>query len=214
VRHERRTTDGIATEIAVGRSNGTIRAMTERIDTFLARLERLSIDDLQVLALPPADPDERDGLLDRVDAAAKAAGRLDELDEAADRATAAIVRALSFRGLEPTWFGLNWGRSMARADDRAALVRAVEDAAVAAVVADLLPEDAAALAEPFELVAGMAGAAPAVNPSSGTHRNVVRAAWLLAAVALVIGIGVLLTELVAEIVQQTIGCGNLLHLLC
>jgi hypothetical protein len=174
--------------------------MSERIDAFLARLERLSIDDLQVLALPPADPDERDALLDRVDAAARAAGRLVELEEGTDRATAAIVGALSFRGYEPTWFGLNWGRALARSEDRAALVEAVEDAAVAAVVADLAPEVAAALAEPFELVASMAGTAPAVNPTSSAHRNAVRAAWVFGAFGWLFAAGIALMDLALQIV--------------
>src|SRR5262249_40966325 len=119
--------------------------------------------------------------------------------EAADRASAVIVGELSFRGLEPTWFGLNWGRSLARSEDRAALVQAVEDAAMAAVVADLVPDDAAALAEPFELVASMAGTAPTVNPAARAHPTVVRLAWLFGASGLIIGFGVLLTTLVVEI---------------
>jgi len=178
--------------------------MSVRIDAFLARLDRLSIDDLQVLALPPAHPDERDALLDRADAAARAAGRLAELEDAADRANEAIVTALSARGYEPTWFGLNWGRALARSEDRAALVQAVEDAAIAAVVADLVPEDAAALAEPFELVASMAGTAPAVNPTSTRHRNVVRAAWVFGAFGLLFAAGITLTDVVVNVV-----CGNL-----
>ncbi len=187
--------------------------MTERIDAFLERLERLSIDDLQMLVLPPVDPDERDRLLGRIDAAADEAGRLDELDDAADQAGSLIVRELSFRGLEPTWFGLNWGRAQARAEDRAALVQAVEDAAMAAVVADLIPEDAAALAEPFELVAAMAGTAPTVNPTSTTQRSIVRAAWILGAFGWLVGAGVVLTDLVAEVVRDVLGpCGNLLCL--
>jgi hypothetical protein len=188
--------------------------MSARIDAFLDRLDRLSIDDLQVLALSPADPAERDALHDRAEAAARAAGRLDELDDAADRANEAIVKALSFRGYEPTWFGLNWGRALARSEDRAALVQAAEDAAVAAVVADLVPEDAAALAEPFELVASMAGTAPAINPTSVRHRNVVRAAWVFGAFGLLFAAGIALTDIVAAIVRNVVGCGNLLALGC
>src|SRR6185295_17265522 len=98
---------------------------------------------------------EHDRLLDAADAAALAAGRLDELDEAADRANEAIVRALSGRSYDPTWFGLNWGRTLGRVEDRAQLIGAVEDAAIAAVVADLVPSTADALAAPFERLAGM-----------------------------------------------------------
>ena len=144
-----------------------IRARTDvdRVGAFLEVLERLAVDDLAMLALPEPDPEERSALLVRAEAAAAKAGRLDELRAAPSRAREAVVQAFAFRAYEPTWFGLNWGRSLGRADDRARLVAAVEDAAVAAVVADLLPgDDVAALREPFEHVASMAGTAPAASP--------------------------------------------------
>jgi len=166
--------------------------MTERIETgrdidrvgaFLAVLERLAVDDLAVLALPEPDPDEREALIARAEAAAEEAGRLDEVRAAPRRAREALVQAFSFRGYDPTWFGLNWGRSLGRADDRARLVAAVEDAAVAAVVADLLPEDdVAKLREPFERIASMAGTAPAANPQierAGPRRAVIAAILVL-----------------------------------
>jgi hypothetical protein len=105
---------------------------------------------------------------------------------APDRARQALIQAFSFRAYEPTWFGLNWGRSLGRADDRARLLAAVEDAAVAAVVADLLPEDdVVALREPFERVASMAGTAPAANPlieGAVGRRALVAALFVLSAV--------------------------------
>ena len=73
---------------------------------------------------------------------------------------------------------------------------------MAAVVADLVPDDATALAEPFELLASMAGAAPAVNPTSSSHRNAVRAAWVFGAFGLIVTAVVILTELVAAIIQE------------
>ena len=188
--------------------------MSDRIDAFLARLERLSIDDLQVLVPPAADPVERDAVLDRVEGAAGAAGRLDELDEAADRARSAIVGALSFRGYDPTFFGLNWGRSWARSPDRMVLIEAVEDAAMAAVVADLLPDDAAALAERFEVVASMRNTAPATHPTSREHPTIARAIVLLAFVGFIAGAAISLTDLVADVVDGVGGCGNLLSLQC
>jgi hypothetical protein len=145
----------------------------DRTAAFLATLSRFSVDDLAVLALPEPDPDERTTLLARAITAAEAAGRLDEVRAAPARARGVIVNAFSFRAYDPTWFGLNWGRSLGRADDRARLLTAVEDAAVAAVVADLLPEDdVAALREPFERIASMAGTAPATNPQiQGPNRR-------------------------------------------
>jgi hypothetical protein len=155
----------------------------DRVGAFLETLERLAVDDLAMLALPEPDPDERAALLARAEAAAEEAGRFDEVRAAPKRAREALVQAFSFRGYDPTWFGLNWGRSLGRADDRARLVAAVEDAAVAAVVADLLPEDdVATLREPFERVASMAGTGPAANPlieRAGPRRAVVAAIFAL-----------------------------------
>jgi hypothetical protein len=178
--------------------------MTARIDEFLQRLDHLSVDDLTMLALGPMDPDERDRLLERIDAAAEAAGRLDEVDDAADRATDALVHAFSFRSFEPTWFGLNWGRSLGRPEDRAHLFQAVGDAAMAAVVADLVPDAAAALSEPFEIATSMTGAAPSVSPMSNRRRrgNVVRMLWLIAAFlvigAIFAGIDAMITDVLSH----------------
>ena len=152
--------------------HATIPAMTDPdaappadpLAAFLAELGRFSVDDLAMVALPEPDPDERAALLQRAVDAAHAADRREELAAAPARAREQLFRAWSRRGYEPTWFGLNWGRSLGRADDRARLVAAVEDAAVAAVVADLLSaEDVGALREPFEIATSMAGAGPVVE---------------------------------------------------
>ena len=157
----------------------------DRVRSFLQALERLAVDDLGVLALPEPDPDERTALLARAITVAEEAGRLDEVRAAPGRAREVIVNAFAFRAYDPTWFGLNWGRSLGRSDDRARLLAAVEDAAVAAVVADLLSEDdVAALREPFERIASMVGTAPAANPQiqgSNRRRAVIGAIFVLGA---------------------------------
>jgi hypothetical protein len=172
--------------------------MTDRIDGFLERLDRLSVDDLEVLAIEPLPSTEHDRLLDEADAAATAAGRLDELDDAADLAHDSIVRSLSSRGYDPTWFGLNWGRTLTRVGDRAELILAVEDAAIAAVVADLAPDTADELAARFERLAGMRGSSWAENPEASDRRNPVRVLWVVAAIALASTTIAWLVELVAE----------------
>jgi hypothetical protein len=163
---------------------------------FLAELGRYSVDDLSMVALPEPDADERAALLQRAVDAAHAADRRAELAMAPARAREQLFRAWSRRGYEPTWFGLNWGRSLGRADDRARLVAAVEDAAVAAVMADLLsPEDVGALREPFDIATSMAGAAPASNPiirGSGPQRGFVAALLGLGIVGAVLTTGALL----------------------
>jgi hypothetical protein len=184
--------------------------MTEPIDRLAPFLERLShrnLDDLGMIALPEPDPAERAELLGRATRAAAAAGedRLAELRSIPDRVGDLAFRSYSFRGYEPSWFGLVWGRSIGRAADRARLVAAVEDAAVAEVVADLLPEDdLAALREPFELASSMVGAAPGVNPRFTSRRTagVMAGVWLAAWFA---GAGAVLGGAVAALLSRRRG---------
>jgi hypothetical protein len=84
------------------------------------------------------------------------------------------------------------------------LFAAVQDAAMASVVGDLLPDEAAALAEPYELAASMRGAAPTSSLASSRHRNAVRVAWVFGAFGWIAFGGQLLFDLVAEIVADQI----------
>ena len=159
--------------------------MTDRLAAFLDELYHRSLDDLGMISLPEPDPVARGELLARATTAATAAGpdRLAELRSIPDRVGELAFRSYSFRGFEPSWFGLIWGRSIGRAADRARLVAAVEDAAVAEVVADLLPaDDLADLREPFVIATSMAGAAPGVNPTFTSRRvaGAVAGAWIVA----------------------------------
>lgn len=95
-----------------------------------------------------------------------------------------------------------WGRSIGRAADRARLIAAIEDAAVAAVLADDLPEDdLAALREPFELAASMAGSSADVNPRfrSRPIAGFVAGVWL---VGWAVGAGAAAGVLAAAIAQR------------
>ncbi|HUQ79087.1 MAG TPA: hypothetical protein VM427_09505 [Patescibacteria group bacterium] len=164
----------------------TTRDGDDRIAPFLERLSHLNIDDLAMLALPEPDAAARNPLLQRALDAARAARRADEARVAPARARDAIVRAYSFRGYDATWFGLNWGRSIGRAADRARLIVAIEDAALAEVVEDLLPaDDVDALREPFEIATSMTGAGPLANPRLGSRAGrvgvvgAVGVAWLV-----------------------------------
>ena len=144
-------------------------AAADRLDAFLARLDRLSLEDLRLIALPLPDPGERAALLGHVSRAAADAGRTGLVDTARERARSAITIAYDRHLYDPTWIGLNWGRSMGTTKDRLGLVIATEDAAVAAVMADLLDEDTVTtLSEPFEHAAGMVGST--TTPSQSLDR--------------------------------------------
>lgn len=161
----------------------------ERLEAFLQELDRTSLPDLEVLALPEPDPALRQDLLGRVAAAAAAAPDRAAIDIAAVRADVAdlMLRRFSNVAYQPTWAGLNWAASPMRVDDRARLIVAIEDAAVAAVLGDRLePEDAAALRERFEVAASMSGAGMTGVPDLSGSRA---AAAPLAALVITSGAG-------------------------
>jgi hypothetical protein len=130
----------------------------DRLDAFLHELDRTKLADLEVLALPEPDPDGRAALLARV---AEAAAQPDAVDVEGTRigVRELMLRRLSGDGFRPTWAGLNWVASPMRIEDRARLIVAVEDAAVAALLEDRLdPDDVAALGEPYAIASSMEGA--------------------------------------------------------
>jgi hypothetical protein len=162
-----------------------------RLDAFLERLDRVGLEDLRLLSLPLPDREERTALLADVDRLADEAGRKSLVDVARRRTREAIERAYARHQYEPTWAGLNWGRSLGTTNDRIGLTVAAEDAAVAAVLGDVLDEDtAAALTEPFELAAGMAGSTATPSLSLTTPDRLGWVVWFLLAAA---AVGVILS---------------------
>jgi hypothetical protein len=180
----------------------------DRLAPFLARLDRLNLDDLGVIVLPEPDGVARSVLLERALAGAARAGpdRVAELSAVPRRVREHLLRAYNVRGLEPSWFGIIWNRSLGRADDRSHLIAAIEDAAIAAVADDLLPAgDLADLREPFEVAASMTGTAPSVNPLIESRRGRVFVALVGIASILVIGGDVILVPaatLIARLSQR------------
>ncbi|HEU5204532.1 MAG TPA: hypothetical protein VFU17_09575 [Candidatus Limnocylindrales bacterium] len=176
-----------------------------RLDAFIARLQRLDLEDLRLIALPVPDPEERAALLETVDRVAAEAGRTALVDDARQRARDAVVTAYNRHAYDPTWAGLNWGRSLGTTRDRLGLVVAAENAAVAAVMDDLLDEDlVATLTEPFEHAAGMAGSTTTPSLSldrPGPQGWVVRMVFgvMLVVAALVIGAAEAAAGLIAAI---------------
>jgi hypothetical protein len=146
-------------------------AAARRVEAFLRAIERTSIDDLLMLALPLPNPEIRRQQLEAVRSAAAAVGRDLLLAQARSRARSLIEDAIARRAYQPTWFGLNWGRSLGRSTDRAALVAAAENAAAAVVVEDVIDAPLLEqLAWPFQTAAAMSGAAPSTNPAVGVRR--------------------------------------------
>jgi hypothetical protein len=109
-----------------------------RLDALFDAFDRLTPDELARIGLVRADPFERQALHSTVTAAARSGGRSALLSEANEAARDAVLRRYAAGGLRPTWLGLNWGVSQGTTNDRVAIVEALEDAAAAAVVEDLV----------------------------------------------------------------------------
>src|SRR5512140_1941451 len=83
---------------------------SERLEGFLAELDRISLADLEVLSLPEPDEDARAALLARVDAAAREAGgdRASLIAEARNRVRELLFGRFARAGLDVTWAGVSW----------------------------------------------------------------------------------------------------------
>ena len=138
------------------------RATRARLEDLMTRIDRLSPADLNTAPIPHPDADARDLLVAMAEAAADRSGRGELLDEARE-----AVRDALLRRYVDQWPSRPYGSAyhpVARTEDQAAVITALEDAVAVAVTEDLLDrEDAAALAGPGMLVLGAAG-------DRGVHR--------------------------------------------
>jgi hypothetical protein len=126
-----------------------------RLEALFEGLDRLTPDELARIGLRRDHGAARRSQLELVEAAARSAGRSRLLEEARAAARDAVMQRFS-GDLDPTWSGVGWGMSQGRAEDRAAIVEALEDAASVAVVWDLVdPEVADALSLDAEHLVGM-----------------------------------------------------------
>lgn len=112
-------------------------AARARVETLLERLTRV---DLQVVVVAPPDA-TRLAARDGARAAAIAAGRNVLLDEATAAARETTLRAFAGAGFSGTWAATDMSVSVATASDRVAAAAAFEEAAMAAVVEDLVDDD-------------------------------------------------------------------------
>lgn len=105
-----------------------------------ALLEHLRHVDLQVVVVAPPDA-TRLAARERAGAAAAAAGRAALLLEAAAAAREGTLRAFALGGFSGTWAATEMSASVANASDRVAAAEAFEEAAMAAVVEDLVDDE-------------------------------------------------------------------------
>ena len=116
-------------------------AARERLEDLFEQLDRLTPDELGRIGVDRMAPGERAGLLHEVASAARRSGRSVLLQEARTLARETMLERFSSGGFNPTWVGLNWGVSQGTVEGRVGIIEAVEDAAAAAVVADIADPD-------------------------------------------------------------------------
>lgn len=124
-----------------------------RVDRFFDRLAHVAAADLEGLSLPRSVLDDRAEVRRQAVDGAAAVGLGGVIVEARQQARDFVTRAYVANQYRPTWVGLNWGVSTGRVEDRLVVTRALEDAAIAAVVEGVVPAEIVDdLREPFELV--------------------------------------------------------------
>jgi hypothetical protein len=169
-------------------------AATARVGDVFDAFARVGAEQLTSLAFPAGDADGLGAARAEARSAAAAAGRLELLDRAATEAVEVALRRFGAMTFDPTWVGLNWGRSAGRAADRAAIAAAVGDAAAAAVVEDLVARDVSALLrERYELVvAGIGSPEPVGSLGRGLALSGT-SSWLISGVIAIILLAALVT---------------------
>lgn len=114
-----------------------VLAARARVEATLERFTRL---DFQVVVLGASDATRRRAR-DRARLAAIRAGREELFDEATTVARETALRAFARAGFSGTWAATDMAASVATAGDRVAAALAFEEAAMAAVVEDLVDAD-------------------------------------------------------------------------
>jgi len=174
-------------------------AARARVDDLLERMSRV---DLQVVVVAPPDAG-RVAARDRARAAAKVAGRTILFDEAVTAARETTLRAFARGGFSGTWAANDWSISIANANDRAAAAAAFEEAAMAAVVEDLVDEETLEVLRATSGELGRATGLPSPGALSALTARLATGTGPLQVVGLVLV--VLLGSLLAGIFGATVG---------
>jgi hypothetical protein len=127
-----------------------------RVDRFFGELDHLGIEDVALVSLPHDGAAERTPAREAAATACVEAGLGSLLEATREKARTRVIRMYDRNMYQPTWAGLNWGRSLGTIEDRVAVAAAVEDAAIGTVATDVaMPGDVDALLEPLRLLVSM-----------------------------------------------------------
>ena len=133
-----------------------LTAARSRVARFLEDLDHLGIDDVALVSLPLDGAAARTPAREAAAAACVEAGLGSLLTDTREKARARVIRMYDRNMYQPTWAGLNWGRSLGTVEDRVAVAAAIEDAAIGTVATDVaMAADVEALLEPMRLLVAM-----------------------------------------------------------
>jgi hypothetical protein len=104
------------------------------------RLDRLSIEELRIRATRPANASSHLQTLERAELLALQQGRAEILRTARETVERWVFRVFGDHQYQPTWVGLNWGRSLGTADDRVEIARTLREAVTGLIVWDLVSD--------------------------------------------------------------------------
>jgi hypothetical protein len=112
-----------------------------RVDRFLVEVSKLPAERLPLFAVAPADAERHRRVVDDVEAAAIEGGLREPLAEILADVNDWVLRRYADRGYDPTFFGLNWGRSPGTARDRAIVAGSLRETVTAIVLATVIPAE-------------------------------------------------------------------------
>jgi hypothetical protein len=118
-----------------------VEAARKRVDRFLVEVSKLPADRLRLFAVDAADADLHRRIVDDVEETAIARGLREALAEILADVNEWVLRRYADRGYDPTFIGINWGRSPGTAGDRAMVAASLREAVTAIFMAPLIPED-------------------------------------------------------------------------
>lgn len=158
-----------------------VAAAEARASAFLTGLERLGSSDFGGLSIPADAAEERASARAEALVTADVVGLGSLADTTRTAARDLVLRSYTNEMYQPTIFGLNWGRSSGTVVDRAAIVLAVEDAALAAVVGDAVDADTlAALRGDYAFIVSMHPARATEGRPSGPWARPISIGLLIA----------------------------------
>jgi hypothetical protein len=118
-----------------------VDAARARVDRFLIEASKLPAERLRLFAIVPADRELHRRIVDEVEARAVGQGLWEPLSEILFAVNDWVLRRYAARGYDPTFIGLNWGRSPGTAEDRAVVAGSLREAVAATFLAPFIPDD-------------------------------------------------------------------------